>query len=138
MIDRIKKKALIFLCCGALLQIAAAIIPESAGSVGEYLSVIASGLMLVGAVRLIRTIRISRDPDAAEEYESFATDERLRFIVERARSLTMIISVTGELALSLIASLIFGNKLIGNTLSYVACAQCVIYTVAYRIMEKKY
>ena len=138
MIGRIRRAALIFISCGVLLHLAAAFVPKSAGSLGETLAVVASGLILIGAVRLIQTIRLSVDPAAAEELETSPTDERHRFIVERSRSLAMVVSVFAEMIAALAATLIFGQKTIAAVLNYTVCAQCVIYAVIYRITKNRY
>lgn len=138
MIEKKKRITLILIGTGALLHFVAAFIPQSAGEVKEYLIYFASAMMVTALIRMLRLFRLSKDPDAVEELEAAGTDERLQFIVSRARALTMMISVFAEIALGLIFTLLMNQKTIGSVLSYTACVQCVIYTVTYRILEKKY
>lgn len=138
MIEKKKRITLILIGTGAFLHFVAAFIPQSAGEVKEYLIYFASAMMVTALIRMLRLFRLSKDPDAVEELEAAGTDERLQFIVSRARALTMMISVFAEIALGLIFTLLMNQKTIGSVLSYTACVQCVIYTVTYRILEKKY
>ena len=138
MIEKYRRSALVITFCGLLLHAVLTAVPAGTGSLRDTLSIIASGLMLFGMVEFLKVLRLSRDPEAAEEMEAAGTDERIQFIRARARSLSLIISVFAELAAGLAANLIFGQKVIAEVLNYTACAQCVIYAVVYRVMKNRY
>ena len=97
-----------------------------------------SALALLGVISLIKNHRLYADPEKAAEFEASLNDERMKYITDRARSLTFIITVYAELIASLFCAFVLHEKVLNMVFAYTACAQCLIYIVARYWMERKY
>lgn len=135
-----KKFGMIYLCLGLVLFAAQFFLDTEAdpGFSEGLLSGMSSCFIVIGAVRLLRYRRIKRDPDAAADYEAAYTDERVAYIASKARAMTFYIFVFVELVGGLVALYAFHEKLVGEVLCFLTSAQCITYTVLYRIYGKRY
>lgn len=97
-----------------------------------------SSLTVVGIIRLIRLHRISRDPEKAADYEAAQKDERVLFIANKARAVVFIVSIYAQLAVGLIAQLVFDQRLLGMVMCYFTCLQCLLFVAMYHYYSKKY
>ena len=133
-----KKFAVLWLIVGVALW-AAALVPEWENT---YYSGLASGMagcfFVIGVVRLVRVRRWEKDPEKAADYEAALKDERTAYVSNKARSMTFFISVYVQLAAGLIAIFIFDQKLLGQAFCYMTCFQCLLFTVLYRVYNKRY
>ena len=102
------------------------------------LSGLGTSLVVVGLIRLTKLYRLSRDPEKQADYEAVYTDERVRYIVNKARALVFVISIYAQLAAGLIAQFIFDQRLLGRVLCYCTCFQCLLFVAVYRYYSKKY
>ena len=93
---------------------------------------------MVGAVRLLRVHRLSRDPEKAADYDAMLKDERTMYVANKARSMTFFICVYAQLAAGLLALLVFKQPIIGQVLCLVTCAQSLIFCGTYWYYNKKY
>ena len=114
-----------------------------AGLLGEtgyssYISGFGGALMGVGAARLLRVRRLSRDPEKAADYDASLTDERTVYISNKARSMTFFICVFVQVAASMLAILVFDQVLVGQVLCGLTCLQSLLYTVFYWHYDKVY
>ena len=95
------------------------------------------GLMGVGIVFLIRSIRYKRDPEYKEEYDIEMSDERIKFIRLKAWSwagyLYMMIAAVGTIAFKLM-----GREDLMYFCSGSVCLVLVLYCISYVIMKNKY
>ena len=95
------------------------------------------GLMGVGIVFLIRSIRYKRDPEYKEEYDIEMSDERIKFIRLKAWSwagyLYMMIAAVGTIAFKLM-----GREDLMYFCSGSVCLVLVLYLISYVIMKNKY
>ena len=69
-----KKFGILWLSIGAALFLAGLLLGET--GYGSYISGFGGALMGVGAARLLRVRRLSRDPEKAADYDASLTDER--------------------------------------------------------------
>ena len=105
---------------------------------GSYISGFGGALMGVGAARLLRVRRLSRDPEKAADYEASLRDERTAYVANKARSMAFFISIYVQLAAGLLAILVFDRPLVGQVLCGLTCLQSLLYTVFYWHYDKVY
>jgi uncharacterized membrane protein len=95
------------------------------------------GLMGVGIVFLIRSIRYKRDPEYKEEYDVEMNDERNKFIRLKAWSwagyLYMMLAAVGSIAFKLM-----GREDLMFFCSGSVCLVLVLYLISYVIVKNKY
>ena len=131
-----KKFGILWLSIGAALFLAGLLLGETGYS--SYISGFGGALMGVGAARLLRVRRLSRDPERAADYDASLTDERTVYISNKARSMTLFICVFVQLAASMLAILVFDQTLVGQVLCGLTCLQGLLYTVFYWHYDKVY
>lgn len=131
-----KKFGILWLSIGAALFLAGLLLGETGYS--SYISGFGGALMGVGAARLLRVRRLSRDPEKATDYDASLTDERTVYISNKARSMTFFICVFVQVAASMLAILVFDQVLVGQVLCGLTCLQGLLYTVFYWHYDKVY
>ena len=131
-----KKFGILWLSIGAALFLAGLLLGET--EYGSYISGFGGALMGVGAARLLRVRRLSRDPERAADYDASLTDERTVYISNKARSMTFFICVFVQVAASMLAILVFDQVLVGQVLCGLTCLQGLLYTVFYWHYDKVY
>ena len=131
-----KKFGFLWLGIGATLFLAGLLLQETRCE--SYISGFGGALMGVGAARLLRVRRLSRDPERAADYDASLTDERTVYISNKARSMTFFICVFVQLAASMLAILVFEQPLVGQVLCGLTCLQSLLYTVFYWHYDKVY
>lgn len=131
-----KKFGILWLSIGAALFLAGLLLGETGYS--SYISGFGGALMGVGAARLLRVRRLSRDPEKAADYDASLTDERTVYISNKARSMTFFICVFVQVAASMLAILVFDQVLVGQVLCGLTCLQELLYTVFYWHYDKVY
>lgn len=105
---------------------------------GGLLSGMGSAFVVIGAIRLVRVRRIEKDPEKAADYEAACRDERMVYVANKARAMTFIVSIYAQLAAGLIAIFVFDQRLLGQAFCYMTCFQSILFTMLYRIYNKKY
>lgn len=131
-----KKFGILWFSIGAALFLAGLLLGET--EYGSYISGFGGALMGVGAARLLRVRRLSRDPEKAADYDASLKDERTVYISNKARSMTLFICVFVQLAASMLAILVFDQVLVGQVLCGLTCLQGLLYTVFYWHYDKVY
>lgn len=131
-----KKFGILWLSIGVALFLAGLLLGET--EYGSYISGFGGGLMGVGAARLLRVRRLSRDPEKAADYEASLRDERTAYVANKARSMAFFISIYVQLAAGLLAILVFDRPLVGQVLCGLTCLQSLLYTVFYWHYDKVY
>lgn len=131
-----KEFGILWLSIGAALFLAGLLLGETGYS--SYISGFGGALMGVGAARLLRVRRLSRDPEKAADYDASLTDERTVYISNKARSMTFFICVFVQVAASMLAILVFDQVLVGQVLCGLTCLQGLLYTVFYWHYDKVY
>ena len=107
------------------------------GLIDSYWGGMGAGLMGVGIVFLIRSIRYKRDPEYKEEYDVEMNDERNKFIRLKAWSWAGYLFVM----ITAIGSILF--KLAGREDLMMFCSGCVclvlvLYWLSYVVLKNKY
>ena len=105
--------------------------------VDSYWSGMGGGLIGVGVVRAIRMLRYSKDEAYRESVEIEETDERNRFIRNKAWA------CAGYLFVLMAAVASIGFKLLGQELLSMAaglavCMLCLLYWGSFLVLKKKY
>lgn len=131
-----KKFGILWLSIGAALFLAGLLLGET--EYGSYISGFGGALMGVGAARLLRVRRLSRDPEKAADYEASLRDERTAYVANKARSMAFFISIYVQLAAGLLAILVFDRPLVGQVLCGLTCLQGLLYTLLYWHYGRKY
>lgn len=107
------------------------------GLIDSYWGGMGGGLIGVGAVFLVRSIRYKRDPEYKEEYDTEINDERNKYIRLKAWSWA------GYLYVMLAAVASIGFKLLGREDLMMfcggsVCLVVVLYWLSYVVLNKKY
>ena len=107
------------------------------GLIDSYWGGMGAGLMGVGIVFLIRSIRYKRDPEYKEEYDVEMNDERNKFIRLKAWSwagyMYMMIAAVGSIFFKLM-----GREDLMFFCSGSVCLVLVLYLISYVIVKNKY
>ena len=131
-----KKLGILYLVLGAALFLVGLL--TDAVEKTNWLSSFGSAIAVVGAARLLRVYRLTRDPDKAADYDASLTDERTAYVANKARSMAFFISIYVQLAAGLLAILVFDRPLVGQVLCGLTCLQSLLYTVFYWHYDKVY
>ncbi len=121
------------------------------GSVGVILFVIAAilgfedsawigmgaGLAAVSAIRLVQLYRYKNNEDYAEKINIENSDERNRFLAEKARGMTFVYSIIIG-AIAVVAFRLLGHAEASTFIGFFICIQLVIYWLSYIWLKKKY
>lgn len=127
-----------YLVIGALLCIASFVAPQNERQLGQ-LSTLGLIFLVMGAARLLRLSRISRDPERMRAYEIARNDERAHYIARRAQQWTLWISIYAQLAVGLVLNYAAQTEVyqqVGQIICMFVCAELVFYTVLYYILNK--
>ena len=131
-----KKLGILYLVLGTVLFLVGLL--TDADEKTNWLSLFGSAIAVVGAARLLRVYRLTRDPDKAADYDASLTDERTAYVANKARSMAFFISIYVQLAAGLLAILVFDRPLVGQVLCGLTCLQGLLYTVFYWHYDKVY
>lgn len=97
-----------------------------------------SSLAVIGAAQLTKLRRLTAAPEKAADYEASCKDERLHFLLDKARSAAFIIGVYVQLGVGLVAQFAFGQKLLCSVLCFIVCFQCLLFVALYYFYARKY
>ena len=107
------------------------------GLIDSYWSGMGGGLIGVGIVFLVRSIRYMRDPEYKEEYDIEISDERNKFIRLKAWSwagyLYMMLAAVGSIVFKLM-----GREDLMFFCSGSVCLVLVLYCISYMVLKNKY
>ena len=131
-----KKKDIIFgviwLLSGIVLTVLSCL-----ETLDEFWSGMGSALLVIGVVRLLRSYRLSKSETYREAREVAETDERFRFIRNKAWAwagyLFIIICALGAIVLRLL-----GQELLSLAASGAVCLMLVLFWVSFFVLKKKY
>lgn len=137
MVKKQKRAALVYLALGLAIALIAAFAPGDDYNMG-ILSGMGTSLIAVGLLRLLKLHRLTRTPEQAADYEASGNDERVRYIVTKARAVAFVTAIFVQLAAGLMAQLVFNQRLIGMVLCYCTCFQCLLFVVVYYYYSRKY
>ena len=108
-----------------------------AGAVDEYWGGMGSGLIFVAVLQLIREFRIRNNEAYREKFEVAQTDERNRFIRNKAWAWTgyLFVLISG---IASIVLRVMGQELLSLASSYALCLMLILYWGSYMVLCKKY
>ena len=107
------------------------------GNTDEFWSGMGSALTVLGIVRLLRDFRLSKNTAYREKVEIEQSDERNKFLHEKAWVWSGYLFVL----IAAIAVIIFklaGQELLSLAASWAVCLILILYWSAYWILRKKY
>ncbi len=131
-----KKLGILYLVLGVILFLIGLLTDVSEKT--NWLSSFGSAFAVVGAVRLLRVYRLTRDPDKAADYDASLKDERTAYVANKARALALYICIYVQFAAALAAILIFKQTLVGQVLCALTCVQSLVYTGCFWYYNRKY
>lgn len=105
--------------------------------ISDLFSGMGFALVAVGVIRLVQIKRLRRDPERAREVEAMQQEERTRFLSGRAMAWVFYVSIFAELAIGIVGIAV-GQSLLGRAFNYLACGQCLLYGIVYRVLNRKY
>ena len=98
---------------------------------------IGAGLFAYGVNRLIGEWRVKHDPEYARQLEIANQDERLAYIADKSRSMTLIITVISLAVLGIVLQSV-GMKSYGFLCLYIMCGISVLYFIIYKVLSRRY
>ena len=131
-----KKKDIVFGVIWLLLGLVLTVL-SCLKTLDEFWSGMGSALMVVGIVRLLRSYRLSRSETYREKREVAETDERFRFIRNKAWAWAGYLFII-ICALSTIVFKLLGQDLLCMVLGGAVCLMLVLFWVCFFILKKKY
>ena len=105
--------------------------------IDSFWSGMGSGLLFVSVLRLIRLYRFNKNEEYREKVETEISDERNRFIRDRAWAWAGYLFVLIS-AVAVIAFKVAGEELLSTASSAALCLVLVLYWVSFFILRKKY
>lgn len=105
--------------------------------VDSFWSGMGAALMVVGALRLIRAYRFSKDASYREKVEIETGDERNRYLRGKAWAWAGYLFILIA-AVAVIALKVAGQELLSMAASGAMCLMLVLYWGAYFLLRKKY
>ena len=105
--------------------------------IDEYWSGMGSALMVIGVIRTVQFYRLRKDPAYREKMEVEVTDERNRFIRNKAWAWAgyLFILVT---AVSTVVLKVLGQDLLSTVAGLAVSFMMILYWICYLILRKKY
>ena len=132
-----KITGIIFIILGIVLELFFATVGETDYK-GGMLVGMGSCFIVIGIIYVLKAHRLSKNAEKAADYEAALTDERIAYIVSKARSVTFYISIFVQLLAGLICIWVLDQRSIGEVFIYLTCFQCLLYYVIFLIFNKKY
>lgn len=108
-----------------------------AGKVDVFWNGMGSGLLVVGALQLLRQYRFSKNEAYREKIEIEEKDERNQFIRNKTWAWTGYLFVIIAAILCIVFKII-GQEVLSFAASGAVCLMLVLYWISYFILRKKY
>ena len=102
-----------------------------------FISSFGFALLILGTLRIMKNRRITKNEQTMHRHEIAETDERIRFLSDRAKSWTFSFSILLAGIIVIILSLL-GYHDQAQPFSWFACLMVAIYWVFWLIASKKY
>ena len=105
--------------------------------VDAFWSGMGAALIVVGVIRLVQFFRLRKDETYREKVETETTDERNRFIRNKAWAwsgyLFLIIAAVSTIVLK-----VMGQELMSMVVGFAICVLVILYWGCYLVLQKKY
>ena len=105
--------------------------------VDTFWSGMGAALIVVGVIRLVQFLRFRKDEAYREKVETETTDERNRFIRNKAWAWSGYLFVIIA-AVSTIVFRVMGQELISRVAGFAICVLLILYWGSYLVLQKKY
>ena len=96
-----------------------------------------SGVLAVGAVQLLRVLRMESNPEDKKKIETASKDERYAFISLKAKEAAFMVYLLIAAVLSIVW-LLLGFREQGTLAGMSVCLLVLLYAVWFRILARKY
>ena len=96
-----------------------------------------SGVLAVGAVQLLRVLRMESNPEYKKKIETASKDERYAFISLKAKEAAFMVYLLIPAVLSIVW-LLLGCREQGTLAGMSVCLLVLLYAVWFRILARKY
>ena len=96
-----------------------------------------AALIVVGVIRLAQFFRFRKDEAYREKMETETSDERNRFIRNKAWAWSGYLFVIIA-AVSTIGLKVMGQELVSRVIGFVLCGLVILYWCCYLVLQKKY
>ena len=108
-----------------------------AGIVDEYWNGMGMAFAIVGAINLLRIHRLNKNEAYREKRELEMSDERNRFIRNKAWAWAgyLFVLIAGVCT---IVFKIMGQELLSQAAAYTVCLIMILYWISYMILKRKY
>ena len=116
---------------------AAALVINACRDLSVAVCAIGAGLFAYGVNRLIGEWRVKHNPEYARQLEIANKDERLAYIADKSRSMTLIITVIFLTVLGIVLQSV-GMKSYGYFCLYIMCGISVLYCIIYKVLSRRY
>lgn len=105
--------------------------------VDAFWSGMGSALVAVGVIRMVHFVRFRKDETYREQFKIDTTDERHRFIQNKAWAWTGYLFVLAAAVCSIVFKLL-GQDLLFIAAGFSVCFMMVVYWLCYMFLNKKY
>ena len=105
--------------------------------VDAFWSGMGSALIAVGVIRMVHFVRFRKDETYREQFQIDTTDERHRFIQNKAWAWTGYLFVLAAAVCSIVFKLV-GQDLLSIAAGFSVCFMMVVYWLCYMFLNKKY
>ena len=105
--------------------------------VDAFWSGMGSALIAVGVIRMVHFVRFRKDETYREQFKIDTTDERHRFIQNKAWAWTGYLFVLAAAVCSIVFKLL-GQDLLSIAAGFSVCFMMVVYWLCYMFLNKKY
>ncbi len=105
--------------------------------VDAFWSGMGAALFIIGALRLIQIYRFRKDADYRERKKVELTDERNRFICNKAWAWAGYLFILC-MGVAVIILKVMGEELLSMAASLAVCFMVILYWVSYLVLRKKY
>lgn len=107
------------------------------GILDAFWSGMGSGLLVVSALQIIRLVRLYKNSDYREKLETEVSDERNRFLRNKAWAwagyLFVLTAAVGSIVLR-----ILGQELLSSAAAWAVCLITLLYWISFMILRRKY
>lgn len=103
----------------------------------EFWSGMGAALITVSIVRMVQLLRLHKNENYRENFEIEMSDERKRFIRNKAWAWSGYLFVLAVAVLSIVFKIV-GQDLLSVASGFAVCMMMILYWICYFILSKKY
>lgn len=107
------------------------------GILDSFWSGMGSGLLVVSALQIIRLVRLYKNSDYREKVETEVSDERNRFLRNKAWAWAGYLFVLTAAVASIVLR-ILGQELLSSAAAWAVCLIILLYWISFWILRRKY